>query len=371
MDIESGLEHLGKPRGSFPPSSPLTGTPEAQEAVFKLDQAVTDYEQKIHALILQQQALTAQQQQEEIQRKQEAGAKAAVYKSSVLSAIKPGSVFRGVLIYSDGQTQETILTFTDQTDVMVKADAYNPANSRIKQSFAGSVSAEFSENPNFYPITISPVGLQFIGEAWDFYNLPGVVKLRPTAKGLEGTSQFSSSIYTIKLEKVDPATLAQGAAPAPSPPGAPVSGDKVAVAPTPEIAPPPNSSVPPSPSPAPEPPVQHPSLFNPDEVLGQCIANYGSGNVFLENIWDEGERGKYVVYAGKVARHNDKEGLVVFKGGGIVPLNWDIQVHTNHLSAYPVNSVVRVHFRLTDVKVTPFIGGYSIRGDYLSLVSQE
>jgi hypothetical protein len=67
-----------------------------------------------------------------------------------------------------------------------------------------------------------------------------------------------------------------------------------------------------------------------------------------------------------VGRHNEKEGLVIFRGGGVFPYNWDLQVAGN-LKSYPINSKVHIQFVLTDLKKFP-LAGWSFRGENVSRV---
>ncbi len=220
VTIDSGLEQLGQPRSAFIADATVEGTPEATAAIAKLDKATTDYKSAIQALIARQTTQTEKERQEALataeKARQDALAKAQAAKAQLDAAIKAGNAYRGVLMFSDGQTQEIVVSFTGQAGFVLKAVALNPANAQQRQSFTGTVTYEGTDDPDSYPITFSPVGPQNLSGAWDFYNQAGVIKLRPSSDGLEGTSQMQSqgwggnpANYIIKLQKVDPATVAQ------------------------------------------------------------------------------------------------------------------------------------------------------------------
>ncbi len=220
VTIDSGLEQLGRPRSAFIADATVEGTPEAIAAIAKLDTATTEYKGKVQALIAQQSTQTEKERREALaaaeKGRQEASAKAQAAKAQLDAAITAGNAYRGVLMFSDGQTQEILFSIAEHTGLVLKAEAMNPDNPQQKQSFAGTILSETSDDPDSYPITFSPVARQNLSGAWDFYNQSGVLKLRPSSDGLEGTCQMQPSgwggnpaTYKLKLQKVDPATVVQ------------------------------------------------------------------------------------------------------------------------------------------------------------------
>ncbi len=220
VTIDSGLEQLGRPRSAFIADATVEGTPEATAAIAKLEKATTDYKSAIQALIAQQSTQTEKERREALaaaeKARQDALVKAQAAKAQLDAAITAGNAYRGVLMFSDGQTQEILFSIAEHTGLVLKAEAMNPDNPQQKQSFAGTILSETSDDPDSYPITFSPVARQNLSGAWDFYNQSGVLKLRPSSDGLEGTCQMQSSgwggnsaTYKLKLQKVDPATVVQ------------------------------------------------------------------------------------------------------------------------------------------------------------------
>jgi hypothetical protein len=136
---------------------------------------------------------------------------------------------------------------------------------------------------------------------------------------------------------------------------------------------PPQNQAPPSPDevhsqptpapPAPESEVPQAEPFNPGGILQNCIVNTTLGAIFQTDRFDNKYKGNVVDFVGTVARLNEKESLVVFHGGGIYPLNWDVQLTSTHGGFVP-NRTYRVQFRLTSVKTVPF-SGYSFRGEVI------
>ena len=86
----------------------------------------------------------------------------------------------------------------------------------------------------------------------------------------------------------------------------------------------------------------------------------------LNTNWTTGTVNRTFDFVGVVGRHNEKEGLVIFRGGGAFPYNWDLQVSAN-LNSYPINSRVHIHFVLTDLRKFPF-AGWSFRGENVTKV---
>jgi hypothetical protein len=79
--------------------------------------------------------------------------------------------------------------------------------------------------------------------------------------------------------------------------------------------------------------------------------------------------GDVVEFTGTVADINHDEHLIVFRGGGIYPDNWDVQLKP-HGQKFAIGHTYRVTFRLTRLRDEP-LAGYSFRGLVLSRTSAE
>ena len=79
--------------------------------------------------------------------------------------------------------------------------------------------------------------------------------------------------------------------------------------------------------------------------------------------------GDVVEFVGTVADINHDENLIVFRGGGVYPDNWDVQLKP-HGQKFSVGHTYRVVFRLTHLRDEP-MAGYSFRGIVLSRTSEE
>ena len=93
------------------------------------------------------------------------------------------------------------------------------------------------------------------------------------------------------------------------------------------------------------------------------MAPEGFGTSFDTGRFNSQFVGHTFAFTGEVARLNEKEGLVVFHGGGGYPKNWDLQLQHGKFTFAPDHRY-RVVFRLLDVKTPPF-SGYSFRGKVL------
>ena len=79
--------------------------------------------------------------------------------------------------------------------------------------------------------------------------------------------------------------------------------------------------------------------------------------------------GDVVEFTGTVADINHDENLVVFRGGGIYPENWDVQLMPRG-QKFSVGRTYRVTFRLTHLRDEP-LAGYSFRGVVLHRTSDD
>ena len=149
------------------------------------------------------------------------------------------------------------------------------------------------------------------------------------------------------------------------------TGDTTAVAPSadaPAPTPPPETSATPIPSTVVSPPVPPPlpptesvfPNFDGNEIVQRCH----NAGVYQPEIFSANFQDRTYVWSGTVARYNTSEGLIIFRGGGIYPLNWDLQIASTDRAEFPLQSRVRLQFRLNKMLVLPF-AGVSFRGDHL------
>jgi len=101
--------------------------------------------------------------------------------------------------------------------------------------------------------------------------------------------------------------------------------------------------------------------FDAQEILQRSVTIYSNGMAELNENFQDDYKNRTFEYEGIVGRHNNAERLIVFKGGGIFPNNWDLQVKGNP-NRFPINSRVHIRFILRDIKKFPFTG-WSFRGD--------
>ena len=142
--------------------------------------------------------------EQEIQRQKDA------YRSNLLAAIKPGSVYQGTLTVTNGtyllkpgEMQPISLSVTSQDGILIKMDVVNPGVPDQKQSFSGTVSLDSNSDPDFYPVTIAPNKTQQLNQTWSFYSETGNLNLRPTPTGIEGTAAMGDYKYSLKLQKAN------------------------------------------------------------------------------------------------------------------------------------------------------------------------
>ncbi len=123
----------------------------------------------------------------------------------------------------------------------------------------------------------------------------------------------------------------------------------------------PPAAPPPEAAPAPPSPAK-PSYpdFDGNEIIQRC--HDGSG--YLPQVFASDYQGHTLVWSGTVARYNPSEGLIVFKGGGLYPYNWDLQISSTDHTEFPLYRKVRFRFRLNKMLVMRFVG-ISFRGDHL------
>lgn len=187
-------------------------------------------------------------------------------------------------------------------------------------------------------------------------------------------------------------------APAPAPEPAPVVAPTPAPAPAPEPIAPAASTPPPAPAPAPVAPppapepapatvstpppapvhhqtapvttttaaktpatqpaskVPHADHFYPESIIDRCTDNVTLSQERFKKIFS----GAVVEFTGTVADINHNEDLVVFRGGGVYPQNWDVQLKP-HGQKFKVGHTYKVTFRLTKLRDEP-LAGYSFRG---------
>jgi hypothetical protein len=212
ITFESGLEQLGKPAGSFPPGTVISGTPEAVKVLDAFTASVDNYKRKTTA-ILEQEKLTADKI------KKEKDAEVAANRENLLGSFKAGASYKGVLTLPNGAgsvafgdrlpngTSKTVnVTVTSLTGYLVKADCFNPNDPTERQSFTGTLDIPPSTDSDPYPLTMAPNKSQKGGHGWDFFWAEGSLHLRPSSNGLEGTASMNGVAYALKLQRADGST---------------------------------------------------------------------------------------------------------------------------------------------------------------------
>lgn len=129
-------------------------------------------------------------------------------------ATAPGTRYTGTVSQND-RFQHIRWVFTEQNNLLIRAEANNPDRPKTRQVFAGQLvlNPKPEEGSTFgaYSIVMSPVGRgendpnenPSFGEFYDRDN--GSLKLRLTEKGLEGEALISGDHYTLHLQQGDSA----------------------------------------------------------------------------------------------------------------------------------------------------------------------
>lgn len=200
VEVVSGKEQFGGPRGAFGPQAVVAGSPEAEAAL-----------QRVKAKLEEGRRQKEEQERENERARQEMEARRhqeiEALKERLLQATTPGTRYIGFLTNYYGQHQPLRLEFTERNGFMVKAVAVNPQNPSHSQSFHGQLAAKpdeedrSKENKKFYPIWLSPVSPQeFMAGRWDFYRHEGWLGLEVSEDGLEG-SAYMAGDYRVRLQK--------------------------------------------------------------------------------------------------------------------------------------------------------------------------
>jgi hypothetical protein len=106
------------------------------------------------------------------------------------------------------------------------------------------------------------------------------------------------------------------------------------------------------------------TAFEPDNILRSCLVRTIIGTAVSPARF-RSYHGKTMEFTASVARFNDRERLVVFQGGGVFPLNWDLQLHPAS-AKLKAGQTYHVTFLLTDLVMRP-ITGYSFRGNLVDV----
>jgi hypothetical protein len=189
----------------------------------------------------------------------------------------------------------------------------------------------------------------------------------PSAPGLTPPADNAPSGPVTPSGPVPPPTPApdQGSGPVASitPPATPTPAPEPVPAPAqPDATLAPQPEPPPPPQPPPPPPEPSAAPFEPEAILASSLVNTPYGTVVGGNFG--AYRGNIFSFDGTVARVNDREGLIVFHGGGVFPRNWDVQLAPGHYH-FSTGHTYHVDFRLDAIKALPF-SGFSFRGRVVS-----
>lgn len=263
--VNVGQRQFGNPRGAFNAQSYATGSKEANAALKQqaanaaelerakkvaLEQRESERKareeqqarEQVERQKREEQARIAQEEQrrkEMEQRKkneEESQREDAAARQRIIQAFAPGTRYVGTIAWRD-RVQRIVLVFTEQRDSLIRAEASNPEQPKVRQTFTGQLVFKPQERPLVpYPIVLSPVGKQefpekAFGEVWGFYKYNfGSLKLLLTDTDLDGEADIWSS-YTIHLKReqrplatppADPRRRPDGILPL-TPPGPPAS----------------------------------------------------------------------------------------------------------------------------------------------------
>lgn len=117
------------------------------------------------------------------------------------------------------------------------------------------------------------------------------------------------------------------------------------------------------------PPSPQPNWFDPDIFINACIVENSEGEHALDRQkFMDSYFGNDYRYMGEVTRINEKENLIVFRGGGSWPKNYDVQAkihpeHISHFRSLKKGTQIQIQATLSEV-ITPKIlnfGSNSIR----------
>jgi len=117
-------------------------------------------------------------------------------------------------------------------------------------------------------------------------------------------------------------------------------------------------------TPIPTPVGTRAAAFNPDRILRSCLVRTPIGNVVSAQRF-KAYNGRTMDFTGTVARMNYRENLVIFRGGGVFPLNWDVQLRPEG-QRLNVGQTHHMKFLLRNLVTLP-LSGYSFRGDLLNI----
>jgi hypothetical protein len=205
LEITSGLEVLGKPRGSFAEAY-ITGSPEATKAIAQYQERVerqriidekkaeSDRKEAAELAAVQEKQAAEQQAKDEADRKD--------YRDKLLAMTAIGRRYVGIVTSNGGQSQGIAVRFVAQVGFIITAEFSNPDQPKARRKFKGQLVVD----PSQAPIQLSPVGAPAIDPSqaygsgiWALYLSDGSVSLNLDGEGLNGRANIGNG-YTLRLE---------------------------------------------------------------------------------------------------------------------------------------------------------------------------
>lgn len=217
LEITSGLEGLGKPRGSFAEVY-ITGSPEATKAIAQYQEKVerqriidekkaeSDRKEAAELAAVQEKQAAEQQAKDEAERK--------VSRDKLLAMTAIGRRYVGIVTSNGGQSQGIAVRFVAQAGFIVTAEISNPDQPKQRRKFKGQLVVE----PNQASIQLSPIGAPNEGEFYETYGSQaisrlyvsdGSVSLSLDGEGLDGRTNIGNG-YTLRLEPAPNVDSPQG-----------------------------------------------------------------------------------------------------------------------------------------------------------------
>jgi hypothetical protein len=203
-EIDSGLEQLGRPRGSFDSRAMIDGSDELKKFIADREAVLAE-----HARIDEENRKKSEEARialiEEKRRENEA------IQKKLIDATAVGKRYQGVLVQSPGssETRQAVeLEFTSQSGTSLSAVIHNPDQPAHKQTFTGELVFQTDPNPNrednrHYPIMLSPKKVEeYMNDRFRIYFEKCVVSLELTDHGIEGKAYAadSNSTFAIRLQ---------------------------------------------------------------------------------------------------------------------------------------------------------------------------
>lgn len=144
LNITSGLENIGDPKGSFPPGTPLAGSAEAAQLISATEARITRERREAE----ERRIAAARREAEEAERKRaaaeevrarNAAATAAVRKRAA-ETLKAGAEFIGTVRY-DQESEQMLLRVVEVTGSSITLECSHPVRKQRSSTWSGEIAA--------------------------------------------------------------------------------------------------------------------------------------------------------------------------------------------------------------------------------------